>query len=274
VEFSVDFSFSFPLSTPAHPPNHNKHATVAAATPPTTMSQQHTLGFIPQSRSSSTHLPNLDGTGATPSTKRTRNDEPDCETTAPSGGASDRVITEINDKQNSNFDLMDTNLKRYFKDAIHEITTLIQQQHDRQLLGLQNEIASLRTAVNRLERAHLPNNTLQQPTNKQTTTTNNITQSTQQDWGRSSACTPNPKRQPSQRQPSQRRNRGASAAGRRVTYANTASQLPPADTPTTPATPPRKKTVSKLISANYPKAEHEIIVAFKDPMTVPANEAI
>jgi hypothetical protein len=90
------------------------------------MSQQQTLGFIPHSRSSSTHPPNLDGTGATPSTKCTRNDEPERETTAPSGGAFDHVILEINDKQNKNFGLMDTGIKRYFKDAIHEITTLIQ----------------------------------------------------------------------------------------------------------------------------------------------------
>jgi TolA-binding protein len=238
------------------------------------MSQQQTLSFSAQSRSNSTNPPNLDGTGATPSTKRTRNDEPERETTAPSGGAFDHVISEINDKQNKNFGLMDDGLKRYFKDAIHEITTLIQHQHDSQLSSLQNEIASLKTSVNRLERAHLSNNTQQQPTNKQTTTTNNTTQSTQQDRGRSNARTPNPERQPSQRQPSQRRNRGASTTGRRVTYANTASQLPPVDTPTTPATPPRKKTVAKLITTSYPKADREIIVAFKDPMTVPANEAI
>jgi hypothetical protein len=168
------------------------------------MSQQQTLNFVPpsQSRSNSTNPPNLEGTGDTPSTKRTRNDEPERETTAPSGGAFDHVISEINDKQNKNFGLMDTGLKRYFKDAIHEITTLIQHQHHRQFSSLQNEIASLKTAVNRLERALTSNNTQQQTTNKQTTPANNTTRNTQQDRGRSRARTPNPERQPSQRQPS------------------------------------------------------------------------
>jgi chromosome segregation ATPase len=166
------------------------------------------------------------------------------------------------------FKLMDANVDRYVKEAVNRITMINQQQHDRQLNGLQNEIASLKTAVNRLERALTSNNTQQQTPNKQTTPANNTTQNTQQDRGHSRARTPNSERQPSQRQPSQRRNRGASTSRRHVTYADISS-LPPTANQT--ATPPRKKTPTKLITQIYPKTGREIIVSFREPMTFPAD---
>jgi hypothetical protein len=236
------------------------------------MSQQ-TLNFASQSRSNSTHPPNPNETGPTTTTKRTRNDEPERDQPDTAPPAFQRVIDQVNEKQATMFQLLNSNIERSIRDAVAQITLQIQKQLDDQTLVHQGEIASLRSAIHRLERAHQTTNAQQTPT-KITTPVTNSAQNTQQDRGRSSARTLNSERQPSQRQPSQRRNRGASASGRRVTYANTASQPPPVNSPTTPATPPRKKTVAKLITTSYPKADREIIVAFKDPMIFPANEAI
>jgi hypothetical protein len=236
------------------------------------MSQQQTLNFAPpsQSRSSSTHPPTTNEPGPSTNTKRTRNDEPERDQPTATPPAFENVINKVNGAQISNFELMDANIKRYFADAIAQLTTQIQQQHDQQILSLQGEIASLKTAVNRLERAHQPANTQQQIANKNTTPVNNVAQNTQQERGRSRGRTPNPSHQPPQRQNSQRRKRGTSD-NRRLTFSGVAA-LPPS-TNAQPRTPP-KKTTAKLITTEYPKAEREIIVTFKEPMTIPDNEAI
>jgi TolA-binding protein len=236
------------------------------------MSQQQTLNFVPpsQSRSSSTHPPTTNEPGSSTNTKRTRNDKPEREQPTVTPPAFENVIKQVNGAQISNFELMDANIKRYFADAIAQITAQIQQQHDQQILSLSSEIASLKTSVNRLEREHQPTNTQQQNTNKNTTPATNTTQNTQQERGRSRGRTPNPSQQPSKCQNSQRRKRGASD-NRCLTFSDIAALPPSTNTQTRP---PPKKTAAKLITTDYPKAEREIIVSFNEPMQVPDNEAI
>jgi hypothetical protein len=221
------------------------------------MSQQQTLSFPgAQSRSNSTHPPTPNEPEASTSTKRSRKDQPEREQPTVPPPAFEHVIKEVNEAQARNFELMNANFERALKDAIHQLTLNFQKQHEEQILSLEGQIAGLKTSVNRLERAHLPVNTQQQPTNKNTTPAANTTQNTQQERGRSRGRTPNPPQQSSQRQNSQRRKRGTSD-NRRLTFSDIAS-LPP--TTTTQARPP-------------PKAEREIIVSFKEPIEIPANEA-
>jgi hypothetical protein len=233
------------------------------------MSQQ-TLNFASNSRSNSTHPPIPNETGPTTTTKRTRNDEPERDQLDTAPPAFQRVIDQVNEKQATNFQLLNSNIERYIQDAVAQITLQTQKQLDDQTLVYQGEMASLRTAMNRLERAHQTTNAHQQTPTKLTTPVANSGQNTQQDRGRSRARTPNPDRQSSQRQNSQRRQRGPSEANRRVTYSDVTSLPPLAKAPTGP---PPKNTFTKLITTNYPKAEREIIVSFKEPMTVPTTEA-
>jgi TolA-binding protein len=197
----------------------------------------------------------------TTSTKRTRNEQLERDTPIPSGTTNtlDQLREHIQVDVGNMFIDQDARMRSYFSKLLTDIIIDMQKQHEQQLLSLQNDVASLRTTVARLERVQQP--TTQQQTNNQTPTDN--ANNGQQGRGRSTARTPNPTRETSRHG-----NRNASTSGKRVTYANQAAKPPTATQPTTPT---RKQEPTKLLSAKYPKADREIIISFNAPIQKPDN---